>query len=62
MARTTGVRLRQAGKIFYYDAGELDLQVGEYVVVDTSHGVAVGRVVIALDQVIANYHELVGEH
>ncbi len=54
MANTVGVRFRQAGKIFYYDAGELELQSGGYVVVETSHGAAVGRVVITPDQVIVN--------
>jgi cell fate regulator YaaT (PSP1 superfamily) len=54
MANTVGVRFRQAGKIFYYDAGDLQLQTGSYVVVETSHGAAVGRVVITPDQVITN--------
>jgi cell fate regulator YaaT (PSP1 superfamily) len=54
MARTAGVRFRSAGKIFYYEAGELELQTSQYVVVETSHGLAVGRVVIAPDQVISN--------
>jgi cell fate regulator YaaT (PSP1 superfamily) len=54
MARTAGVRFRQAGKIFYYNAQDFDLEAGTYVVVDSAHGLAVGRVVIAPDQVIAN--------
>lgn len=54
MANTVGIRFRQAGKIFYYDAGDFGVQTGSYVVVETSHGLAVGRVVITPDQVIAN--------
>jgi cell fate regulator YaaT (PSP1 superfamily) len=54
MANTAGVRFRQAGKIFYYDAGDFELTTGTYVVVETSHGLAVGRVVVTPDQVIAN--------
>jgi cell fate regulator YaaT (PSP1 superfamily) len=54
MANTVGIRFRQAGKIFYYDAGEFEVQTGSYVVVESSHGAAVGRVVITPDQVIAN--------
>ncbi len=54
MARTVGVRFRQAGKLFYYDALDFELEVGNYVVVDSAHGVTAGRVVIAPDQVIAN--------
>jgi cell fate regulator YaaT (PSP1 superfamily) len=53
-ARTVGVRFRSAGKIFYYDARDFELDINQYVVVETSHGLAVGRVVIAPDQVIAN--------
>jgi cell fate regulator YaaT (PSP1 superfamily) len=54
MPNIAGVRLREAGKITYYDAGDLEVHVSDYVVVDSSHGVTVGRVVVAPDQVIAN--------
>jgi cell fate regulator YaaT (PSP1 superfamily) len=54
MANIAGIRLREAGKIFYYDAGDLELNVSNYVVVESSHGLTVGRVVVAPDQVIAN--------
>jgi cell fate regulator YaaT (PSP1 superfamily) len=53
MARPAGIRFRQAGKIFYYDAGDLELHSSAYVVVETAHGMAVGRVVIAPDQFVA---------
>jgi cell fate regulator YaaT (PSP1 superfamily) len=61
MARTVGLRFRQAGKIFYYDARDFELEVGTYVVVDSAHGLAAGRVVIAPDQVIANEASSVGD-
>jgi cell fate regulator YaaT (PSP1 superfamily) len=54
MTRTVGVRFRQAGKIFYYDAKDFELDAGAYVVIDSAHGLTVGRVVVAPDQVIAN--------
>ena len=54
MARTVGVRFRQAGKLFYYNALDLEIEAGSYVVVDSAHGITAGRVVIAPDQVIAN--------
>jgi cell fate regulator YaaT (PSP1 superfamily) len=54
MANIVGVRLREAGKIVYYEAGELELHASDYVVVESSHGLTVGRVVIAPDQVIGN--------
>jgi cell fate regulator YaaT (PSP1 superfamily) len=52
--RTAGVRFRQAGKVFYYDALDFELEVGTYVVVESAHGVSCGRVVISPDQVIEN--------
>ncbi|HXH20395.1 MAG TPA: regulatory iron-sulfur-containing complex subunit RicT, partial [Dehalococcoidia bacterium] len=54
MPNIAGVRLREAGKILYYDAGDLEVHVSDYVVVESSHGVTVGRVVIAPDQVVVN--------
>ncbi len=49
-----GIRFKEAGKIYYFDAGGFDLAVGNFVVVDTSHGQEVGRVVVAPDQVVAS--------
>jgi cell fate regulator YaaT (PSP1 superfamily) len=54
MAQIAGVRFREAGKVFYYDCTGIEVFVGAYVVVETSHGAAIGRVVITPDQVIAN--------
>ena len=52
--KPVGVRFKEAGKVYYFDARGLDLEAGSYVVVETSHGKEVGRVVIAPDQVIAS--------
>ncbi len=49
-----GVRFKEAGKVYYFDAGEHTLDVGSYVVVETSHGLEIGRVVVSPDQVLAN--------
>jgi cell fate regulator YaaT (PSP1 superfamily) len=49
-----GVRFKEAGKVYYFDARGFDIDVGQYVVVDTAHGQEVGRVVIAPEQVIAS--------
>lgn len=48
------MRFKDAGKVYYFDAGDFDLDVGNRVIVETSHGQEVGRVVIAPDQVIAS--------
>jgi len=49
-----GVRFREAGKVYYFDARSIELDVGNYVVVETSHGQEVGRVVVAPGQVVAS--------
>jgi cell fate regulator YaaT (PSP1 superfamily) len=49
-----GVRFRNAGKIFYFHAAGMRLDVGEYVIVETVRGPEVARVVIAPDQVVIN--------
>lgn len=49
-----GVRFKEAGKVYYFDAGEYDVDVGSYVVAETSHGQEVGRVVISAEQVVAS--------
>jgi cell fate regulator YaaT (PSP1 superfamily) len=49
----TGVRLRRAGKVYYFDAaGWEDLVVGDRVIVDTVRGREAGWVVIAPGQVL----------
>ena len=49
-----GIRFKEAGKIYYFDARGCELDVGNYVVVETSHGREVGRVVVAPGQVVAS--------
>ena len=45
MANIIGVKFRSRGKLVYCDAGEIPLQVNDYVVVDTGHGPDVAKVV-----------------
>lgn len=42
-----GVRFRQAGKVYDFDAGSLILKAGDKVVVDTERGYALGVVAVA---------------
>ena len=52
MPLVVGIRFNPASKVYYFDPGSLtDLVVDEYVVVETSRGEEVGRVVIAPHQV-----------
>jgi cell fate regulator YaaT (PSP1 superfamily) len=50
--KIVGVRFRQAGKVYYFDPGDLDLQVNEHVIIETTRGPELGKVVIAPRQVL----------
>lgn len=45
MSTVVGVRFREAGKLYHFDPGQLDLHRLDRVVVETGHGVDMGRVV-----------------
>jgi len=49
-----GVRFKKAGKIYYFDPGELDIQKDDFVIVETVRGVEFGKVVVAKKQVGEN--------
>jgi cell fate regulator YaaT (PSP1 superfamily) len=57
MANTVGIRFKRAGKIYYFDAGEIHLEAGDYAVVRTTRGVELGHVVIAPGQVVGESQE-----
>ncbi len=46
MARVVGVRFKKAGKIYYFDPGDLNVASGQNVIVETSRGVEFGEVVV----------------
>lgn len=54
MADIVGVRFKKASKIYYFDPAGLNLEVNDYVVVETTRGVELGQVVIAPRQVLAS--------
>ncbi len=54
MANITGIRFKRAGKVYYFEAGDIALQAGDYAVVKTSRGMELGHVVIAPGQVTVN--------
>lgn len=47
MTKVIGVRFRQAGKIYFFSPGELDIKKGDKVIVETARGVEFGSVVSA---------------
>ena len=54
MAEIVGVRFRRAGRVYYFDPAGIELQVDDYVVVKTTRGLEMGRVLIAPKQVLAS--------
>ncbi|MCJ7654471.1 MAG: stage 0 sporulation family protein [Dehalococcoidia bacterium] len=52
MPEIAGVRFHQAGKVYYFDAAGIPLEVNDNVVVETSRGHELGKVVISPKQVI----------
>ena len=51
MYDVVGVRFKKAGKIYYFDPGDLSIQKDDYVIVETVRGVEFGKAVIARKQV-----------
>ena len=54
MTEVVGVRFKKAGRIYYFDPAGVDLEVDDYVVVETARGLEVGRVSIAPKEVPAS--------
>lgn len=46
-----GVRFKTAGKIYYFDPADLDIQLDDHVIVETARGIEIGKVVIGRRQV-----------
>jgi cell fate regulator YaaT (PSP1 superfamily) len=47
MVKVVGVRFKEAGKIYYFDPGDLNIDLNSYVIVETARGVEYGKVVIS---------------
>ncbi len=45
-----GVRFRTAGKIYYFDPGELEIKRGDHVIVETARGVEYGTVMLGVTE------------
>jgi len=54
MAEIVGIRFKKAGRVYYFDPADTELEVGDYVVVQTTRGLDLGHVVIAPRQVLVN--------
>lgn len=54
MTQIVGIRFKRAGRVYYFDPGELRLEHDDLVIVETSKGTELGRVVIAPTDVVEN--------
>lgn len=55
MAKIIGVRFRNGGKLYNFDPGNLDLKVGDLVIVQTENGLVCGTVAGGQQQVSLDY-------
>lgn len=46
MVKVVGVRFKKAGKIYYFTPGDLDIEEGDAVIVETARGVEYGDIVL----------------
>ncbi|KXH86845.1 stage 0 sporulation family protein [Sporosarcina sp. HYO08] len=54
MYKVVGVRFKKAGKIYYFDPLDYDLNIGEYVIVETARGIEYGKVSRRIQEVDEN--------
>jgi cell fate regulator YaaT (PSP1 superfamily) len=52
--KVVGVRFKKAGKIYYFDPGDLPVRKEDYVIVETARGIEYGQVVVGLREVSEN--------
>jgi cell fate regulator YaaT (PSP1 superfamily) len=46
MVKVVGVRFKKAGKIYYFDPGDLEIALNSYAIVETARGIEYGLVVV----------------
>ncbi|MEZ4358194.1 MAG: stage 0 sporulation family protein [Eubacteriales bacterium] len=51
MTKVIGVRFKKAGKIYYFDPGDKELNINDNVIVETTRGMEFGKVVIGAKEV-----------
>jgi len=54
MAEIVGIRFKRAGRVYYFDPAGIDLEVNDHVVIKTTRGLELGKVVISPKQVLAS--------
>ena len=59
MKKIIGVRFKKPGKIYFFDPQDLEVEMGEKVIVETAMGDEIGEVVINNREEINNYLETI---
>ena len=54
MIKVIGVRFKKAGKIYYFDPNELEINKEDYVIVETARGIEFGQCVIGIKEIDEN--------
>ncbi len=54
MVKTVGVRFKKAGKIYYFDPDDLEINIDDNVVVETIRGIEFGKAVLGMREVPEN--------
>lgn len=54
MIKVVGVRFKKAGKIYYFDPADMNIQKDTYVVVETARGIEFGECVIGVKEISEN--------
>ncbi len=52
MASIAGARLTRSGPVLYFDTGNLEISVNDFVVVETGEGPRLARIVFTPDQLL----------
>ncbi|MBU5455674.1 PSP1 domain-containing protein [Caproiciproducens sp. MSJ-32] len=51
MIEVVGVRFKKAGKIYYFDPNNLEINAGDFVIVETARGIEFGECVIGIKEI-----------
>lgn len=54
MAKIVGVRFKKAGKVYYFDPDNMEIEINSHVVVETARGIEYGQVAISNREICDN--------
>ncbi len=66
MYKVVGVRFKKAGKVYYFDPVDIDLEIGCHVIVETARGIEYGEVVtgpkqVSEDEIVSSLKNVIRE-